>query len=339
MPGVFEFLDVYGNRSGVDRKVLFCGFRTDVVLENPDVGNIIHELGRTGRRYELCYNLKTAALKDKDSAGSHTPWKVRQEALYHQFDVGSGNQFWLFGDPHASMKLKTAEMFNEKIAHHGRFGTFTQAFKSSLDVHMLVARWATEGWRQYIEYLEEEASRLVTKPHIPPSIRWSRYPADTIQAEDLYFATDYSASSLLKPVDFLRVQQNERVAREAIAVLQSNADNLECLVRFYSQLLSDEQFPQAERNNCLQVFVRFEFRLNEIIYEMRMQTRHAGVLSSNIASARETVSSKSMHNRVFAYDAGCSSRSCYKRRAQPEPNDSPPQCGGRPRRAPTKPSP
>jgi hypothetical protein len=161
MPSVIEFLGVYGDRSGLDKELLFSGFRTEVVLSNPLSGNVIPEIGRSGRQYQMCYNLKTVVLKPNNGRESKE-WKIRQEAIHHQFDVGSGHQFWLFGDPHSPMQRKIDEMIKPKKGSTDIFKNFGSAFKSSLEVHLKAAQWATEGWRQYVLFLEQKILELVS---------------------------------------------------------------------------------------------------------------------------------------------------------------------------------
>ena len=140
----------------------FSGFRSEVYLQNPEKGVIIDDLKRSGRRYQLCYNLKTVVLKSLDPKDPVAGlWKIRQAAVHHQLDIGSGTQLWIFGDPHAAMKDIIREVVNDQRNHRNKFETIPASFKSSLDVHLGIARWSTEGWRQHILSLEETIDNLV----------------------------------------------------------------------------------------------------------------------------------------------------------------------------------
>lgn len=158
-PNYFDFLDVYGSLKGDDRELRFNGFRSEVSLANPDPGLILTDLGRSGRRFQINYNLKTVALKERKDGVSR--WKIRQDAIHHQFDVGSGVQFWIFGDPHEALKSRIAEIVSEHKSHKDKFDTLSASFKSSLNVHLQSATWSTEGWRQYIISLEDTVEHLV----------------------------------------------------------------------------------------------------------------------------------------------------------------------------------
>ncbi len=162
LPYFLDFLDVYGSPSAEDRDLRFSGFRSEIYLNNPEKGTIIDDLKRSGRRYQLCYNLKTVVQKSIDQKGPVVGLrKIRQAAVHHQLDIGSGTQLWLFGDPHAAMKGVVTEIVNDQRNHRNKFETIPASFKTSLDVHLGIARWSTEGWRQHILSLEETIENLV----------------------------------------------------------------------------------------------------------------------------------------------------------------------------------
>lgn len=59
------------------------------VLCEPDKGVILPDLNRSGRRYRMCYNLKTIALIEvDDKAAVNKLWKIRPAAIHHLFDLG-----------------------------------------------------------------------------------------------------------------------------------------------------------------------------------------------------------------------------------------------------------
>ena len=159
-PVFLDFLDVYGSPSAEDHGLRFSGFRSETCLQDPENGLVIDGLRRSGRRYMICYNLKTVVRKSDDETGPGK-WKIRQAAIHHQFDVGSGTQLWLFGDPHAAMKDRMSDVVNSNRNHRSSFDTIPASFRSSLDVHLAVARWSTEGWKQHIQSLEKTMVNLV----------------------------------------------------------------------------------------------------------------------------------------------------------------------------------
>jgi hypothetical protein len=45
----------------------------------------------TGCRYKVCYNIRWHMR-------TNAIWSIRQAAIHHQFDLGSGNQLWVVGE-------------------------------------------------------------------------------------------------------------------------------------------------------------------------------------------------------------------------------------------------
>jgi hypothetical protein len=164
-PNFLDFLDVYGSPTADDRDLRFNGFKTETYLSNPEQGTILPKLRRSGRCYQMSYNLKTVAFKvDVKTPGPvRSLWKIRQAAIHHQFDVGSGVQLWIYGDPHAAMKDRIVDIFSDQRNYKEKFDSVSASFASSLRVHLQSTTWATEGWRQYILSLEETVENLVCR--------------------------------------------------------------------------------------------------------------------------------------------------------------------------------
>lgn len=94
------------------------------------------------------------------------------------------------------------------------------------------------------------------------------------------------------PVDtdiLLQVQAYEDKTNETIMVLESNADNLESLSRFYSDLVQDENFPASEQPECSKVVKKFGSAIRELVYDTRMQIRRASILVKTIADRKTIV--------------------------------------------------
>jgi hypothetical protein len=85
------------------------------------------------------------------------------------------------------------------------------------------------------------------------------------------------------------VQDDEKRSREAIMVLESNHDNLVYLGNFYKSIVENDEFPGGERQVCEKYRKKFEQRLNEYVYDLRLQIRRSKVLHENMASARDLV--------------------------------------------------
>ncbi|KXH26373.1 hypothetical protein CNYM01_05261 [Colletotrichum nymphaeae SA-01] len=265
MPQFLDFLYVYGSPHGEDRNLRFSGFRTEKVLMNPVPGTCIPDMGRSGRRFQICYNLKTVGLKfEQPGQQVNKVWKIRQAAVHHQFDLGSGVQNWICGDPHAVVKGLVQDMYHEKRDHSSKFGTVEQSLLSSLEIHLALARWATSEWRWNVQSLEEIIDNMTLD-----IIAIQKSNLDTLDSESLG-----------------SVQEWEDKTNETIMVMGSNADILTLLKKFYKELIEDQNFPSSELRACKQAVNDFAFQLDEIIYDTQMQISRAKVLVKIVADRK-----------------------------------------------------
>lgn len=166
MPNFLDYLYVFGGKNGEDRERWFSAFRSENDCLTPHPNLKIPALNRTGKRFQLCYNLKTINLKSTAEVEEVEieNWKVRQAAFHHQFDVEAMTQMWIVAEPQDDFRKVIRDQFNEVKSHREKFASFQQAFKTSLDVHLTCARWANEEWRWYIHYLERRVDETVRCP-------------------------------------------------------------------------------------------------------------------------------------------------------------------------------
>jgi len=163
MPGYLDFLSVFGSQAEA-RDLRFSGFREQTTLKKPARGPIIPALGRSGRQFQLSYNLKAVACRSKSGTDiSKQQWSIRQAAIHHQFDVEEGTTLWIVTQGNLSIKERVTEM----TAVHGRqedraFGTKEECFSTSLTTHLLYCHWSVEEWRWYIQWLEEVIEKEVS---------------------------------------------------------------------------------------------------------------------------------------------------------------------------------
>ncbi|KAK7753927.1 hypothetical protein SLS62_004025 [Diatrype stigma] len=190
-------------------------------------------------------------------------WKIRQAAVHHQLDIGSGIQLWLFGDPHAAIKDRITEIINANLNYREKYETVAASFKSSLNVHLEIARWSTQGWRLYLLSLEETVETLTSK-----------------------FVFRNSPRSQLDTDDLFRVQEYEGKVNETVMVLESNGDNLESLRNFYIMLVEESGFPTAAQMSCRGSVKQFCSQLHELIYDVKMQIRRANILVKTVADRK-----------------------------------------------------
>lgn len=156
MPAYLDFIMVFGAQSE-PKDLRFSGFREQVRLRTPATALPIKSLGRSGRHFQLCYNLKSVCFKKRSNEELKLDeWSIRQAAIYHQFDVETGTALWIVtkgGDD-------LLDRYEELIGPRGRqedkqFGDPGLCLGSSLATHLLFCHWSTEDWRWYIRWLEE----------------------------------------------------------------------------------------------------------------------------------------------------------------------------------------
>lgn len=125
------------------------------------------ELGRSGRHFKLCYNLKGVTLKKESNENIKlNEWSIRQAAVYHQFDVVNGTTLWIV----TKGRTDILDRYKELTGPNGRaedksFGTLEECFRSSFAAHLLYCHWSTEDWRWYVRWLEEVIDAEVIHLH------------------------------------------------------------------------------------------------------------------------------------------------------------------------------
>ncbi len=157
MPSYLDFISVFGLQSEA-RDLRYSSFREQTLLSDPPRGPAVPKLGRSGRQFQLCYNLKSVTCL---SAPHTVPleeeeWSIRQAAFHHQFDVITGTTLWIVTKGDLVIKARAQEMTSERGRPEDKaFDTPEKCLKSSLAAHLLYCHWATEDWRWYIQWLEE----------------------------------------------------------------------------------------------------------------------------------------------------------------------------------------
>ena len=165
MAGYLDFISVFGSSSetGEARELRFSGFREQTTLATPLKGSYIPELGRSGRQFQLCYNLKgVKCLSTPDTITKLKEWTIRQAAFHHQFDVVDGTTLWITAKGDLEIKSRVQDMTGKDGRVEDRaFGTTQECFISSLAVHLLHSHWSIEEWRWYVQWLEDRVEAEV----------------------------------------------------------------------------------------------------------------------------------------------------------------------------------
>jgi len=162
MPEFLDFFASFGLQTSA-REVRFSGFRQQVSLKPQATSFAIDALGRSGRQYQVAYNLKGVTLKNYDPDNiERAEWSIRTAAFYHQFDVVQGRSVWIVIKGGQDVYEKYKELTGREARPEDKsFGTDDECFVSSLSPHLLFCRWSTEDWRGYIRWFEEAVDQEV----------------------------------------------------------------------------------------------------------------------------------------------------------------------------------
>lgn len=142
MPVYLDFMLVFGAQSDA-KDLRFSGFREQIRLKVQPSRHVIPELGRSGRLFQLCYNLKGVQAKKQSNENIKLDeWSIRQAAIFHQFDVEHGTTLWIVTKGGKDILNR----YKELTGPDGRPGdkTFTDTeacFRSSLSTHLLICHW------------------------------------------------------------------------------------------------------------------------------------------------------------------------------------------------------
>jgi hypothetical protein len=164
MPAYLDFISVFGSQDD-PRDLRFSGFREQTLIaKGPNIrGPAVLSLGRSGRQFQLCYNLKAVACTSPINEKNKT-WSIRQTAYHHQFDVEKGASLWIVTKGDLQIKDRVEEMTGQNGKPEDRnVSTLQDCFKFNLKVHLLCCHWSTEEWRWYIQWLEEMIDIEVSK--------------------------------------------------------------------------------------------------------------------------------------------------------------------------------
>lgn len=153
MPSFLDFVLSYGRHQHA-QDFHFGGFKHDSGLPLVQRGLRVPELGRSGRRIQLCYSFRSV---EPSARQINWPWSVRQTATYHSLDLESGQSTWIVvkGDQLMHERLTSATK-SPHVADLRSFRTLRDSISSSFATHLIFCDWSAENWRWYINFLEDQ---------------------------------------------------------------------------------------------------------------------------------------------------------------------------------------
>ena len=174
MPTYLDFLSLFGSQIE-PRELRYSAFREQTFLSDPPRAPEIASLGRSGRQFQLSYNLKAVArIPSSNTSAKQTPWSIRQGAFHHQFDIVNGTTLWIVTKGKLDKKekdegkLDIKERIQAMTGQDGApedksFARPEDCFRSSLAVHLVYAHWSLEEWRWYVQWLEKKVDDEVSR--------------------------------------------------------------------------------------------------------------------------------------------------------------------------------
>ena len=164
IPDYIDLLLAFGGLKH-PREELYSGFRNQLQLKyTPSLA--VDYLGRSGRQFQLCYNLKSIGRRTESShlAPCYVQWSFRHGAFHHQFDIAKGTALWIATGADLDLEKQIEETTGRTgTGEDRRYQTPEQCFKSSLAIHLLLCHWASENWRTYFLWLEGTVEDEVSK--------------------------------------------------------------------------------------------------------------------------------------------------------------------------------
>lgn len=163
MPSFLDFLVLFGSHEH-SREKRFSSFRAESILGDPTLS--LDSLGRAGKHFQICYNLKGIAMRTEGGTltATNVSWSTLQAAVHHQFDISQGCAVWMIARAGWDIKERIESMTGTGGRTEDReFRTAAQSFKSSLAVHLLLCHWSSENWRSHFQWLEDEVRDKVSK--------------------------------------------------------------------------------------------------------------------------------------------------------------------------------
>lgn len=272
MPAYLDFVFAFGLQDA-PKDLPFSGFHKQVRLGLPAPGLSVPALGRSGRYYQICYNLRSVTLKNEaPESKKMAQWSIRQAAIYHRFDVVTGATLWIVTKGRKDLQ----QMFKELTASNGRpedrsFDTPEKCLRSSFSAHLMFAHWSTRDWGTYLKWLEgvfeEDSGMAVYGPRGP----------------------GYAHKEWL-PYDIQDMQYWQDKANEANLMLESNIEILEAMRSFYTKLSQHADLPQPLKGGCDHHLEHFLEALEEANVDFQAHSRRAKFLVRLTADRKDLMS-------------------------------------------------
>jgi hypothetical protein len=288
MPVYLDFMFVFGAQSDTT-DLRFNGFCKQTTMKpSSPTSPAMSELGRSGRHFTLCYNLKGVTLKKKSGANTKNhEWSIRQAAIYHQFDVEYGTSLWIITKGHPDILKRYKELTGSRgRPENVAFDEVDQCFRSSLAAHLLYCHWSTEDWGWYIRWLEEVTDAEVNF--------WADYVFTEDKDQQNAIAVSGPpgpghARKVSKLSSILALQPWSDKIKESIMIIDANLEIIMALRKFYRDLRKQRHFPPELAKSCADDIADFTAHLDQITADFKKHASRARLLVDAISDSKKLI--------------------------------------------------
>ncbi|KAH8649812.1 hypothetical protein BX600DRAFT_418752 [Xylariales sp. PMI_506] len=162
-----SFLDLALAFKGRTRPVTHAMFRHENYLQRDSPKFSPSQLGRSGIQLQHAYNL--LSVERTDIPNESNQWPLRQTAIYHSFDMVTGQTLFIVLKANTHMLNRiTKEVRNNQYTQPRSLLDVEGSFLATLLIQLIVLEWCTENWSDYIDYFEQQVREESTKVKMAP---------------------------------------------------------------------------------------------------------------------------------------------------------------------------
>ena len=147
----------------------FSGFRAVETWIDRPLSSQSSPQSSLRRQLQICYNLRCIESTPKPP---EWPWSMRQTAVYHRFDLDSGDTVWINIKGNADISPRIQSLWKQSAPSDPlHIVDAASSFRATLATHLTYCEWAGENWAAYVGFLEDELqgnTRYALLADVPP---------------------------------------------------------------------------------------------------------------------------------------------------------------------------
>ncbi|KAL4782537.1 hypothetical protein BJX76DRAFT_349272 [Aspergillus varians] len=145
-PAFLDIVFLFGAKAGpVEQSYSSCFSHCRPLVTEPPAAGLACS-------YDIGYNIKYAAAHGRSVPKD--PFVVRETGVYHSFDAETQQTQWVFLQASEELQECVKEYFARPEECHA---------EAQIRMHGMIFQAASQGWREYLVYLEDTFSKMVAK--------------------------------------------------------------------------------------------------------------------------------------------------------------------------------